>query len=222
MTEVKEEFMKNESQINNIMDQIDKSKNELINILIDTIKIPSINPSYDGVDQEKVIGNETLVNKYYKEVLDGLGLKTDLWEETQNRANLVGICKGSGNGRSLAFNGHVDVVPAGEKNKWTIAPPWEGSVIDEKVYGRGACDMKGGNAAVILALKSIIESGYQPKGDVILQFVVGEESQEKDYGTSGCSKTGLPRRCRYCCRAFVSTISLGYLDCFTRGTDFKD
>jgi len=175
--------MNNNDSFDKVLNKIDSLKQELISILIDTVNIPSINPSYDGVEYDQVIGNESLVNRYYKKILDDLGSKTDLWEETENRENLVGLFKGKGEGKSLIFNGHVDVVPANDESSWKKTSPWQAKEIDQNIYGRGTCDMKGGNAAVIIAIKGIIEAGYWPAGDVILQFVVGEESQEKEKGT---------------------------------------
>src|SRR5215831_7269660 len=60
---------------------------------------------------------------------------------------LAGYLPGAGGGRSATLNGHVDVVPAGDLAHWTV-DPWAGQVRDGKLFGRGACDMKGGVAAM--------------------------------------------------------------------------
>ncbi len=88
----------------------------------------------------------------------------------EGRANLVAWRRGSGGGRSALLQSHVDVVPAGE---WSDAfvPSEDGSFI----VGRGACDAKGNVAAIWLAMKTLDEIGFQPKGDVQAQVVIEEE-----------------------------------------------
>ena len=78
-------------------------------------------------------------------------------------------------GRSLVLNGHVDVVPTGDPGRWT-RPPFAATVEGSRLYGRGACDMKGGLVAAVGALRALRELGVQPVGSVTLQSVVGEET----------------------------------------------
>ena len=77
-------------------------------------------------------------------------------------------------GRTLVLNGHVDVVPAGELDRWTV-PPFQMTVRDDRVYGRGTADMKGGLLCGLFALKAIRDAGVEPPGRVLVQSVVGEE-----------------------------------------------
>lgn len=89
--------------------------------------------------------------------------------------NVVGQKAGSGQGgRSLAFNSHVDVVPAGSAHRWT-APPFTPVRDGDWLYGRGAGDMKAGLAASIFALDAIAAAGLSLRGDVQIQSVVEEE-----------------------------------------------
>lgn len=81
---------------------------------------------------------------------------------------------GAGDGPSLLLNGHIDVVPTGDPGDWA-SPPFAPAVRDGRVYGRGACDMKGGLAAAIHALEAIRAAGVDLAGDVALASVVGEE-----------------------------------------------
>lgn len=121
-----------------------------------------------------------------------IGLDIDLWEigdgELQNHPhfycdrkdfkgnpNLVAVRKGSGGGRSIILNGHIDVVPEGDMSAWQD-DPFSGKIEKGKVYGRGTTDMKGGNVSLLLALESIVETGIRLKGDVIFQSVIEEES----------------------------------------------
>ncbi|MFJ7745865.1 peptidase [Peribacillus sp. NPDC097295] len=121
-----------------------------------------------------------------------IGLDIDLWEigdgelrnhphfycdrkDFKGNPNLVAVRKGSGGGKSLILNGHIDVVPEGDMSAWHD-DPFSGKVENGKVYGRGTTDMKGGNVSLLLALESIVETGIRLKGDVIFQSVIEEES----------------------------------------------
>ena len=73
----------------------------------------------------------------------------------------------------MHFNGHIDVVPAGQG--WTF-DPWAGEVRDGRVYGRGTCDMKGGLAAAIVAVETLLESGIELPGALEISGTVDEES----------------------------------------------
>jgi len=170
--------------------QIDLLKDDLLNLVIETVKIRSINPTYTGVSYEEELGGETRVNEYVKPVMEKIGLTTDLFEQEKGRANLVGTLKGSGGGKSLIFNGHVDVVPPGPDDQWTVAGPWSGEIVGDRIYGRGSCDMKGGNAAAIMALRAIREAGITLKGDVTIESVVGEEMMNTEAGTGAVIDRG--------------------------------
>lgn len=79
-----------------------------------------------------------------------------------------------GGGRTLLLNGHLDVVPVGDVSSWQHAP-WDGTVEEGRVYGRGACDMKGGVASMIHAAGAIARSGIRLRGSLFVQTVIGEE-----------------------------------------------
>jgi acetylornithine deacetylase len=94
-------------------------------------------------------------------------------EVTRDRAyGLVARLRGTGGGRSLMFNGHVDVVPPGDLGAWTVEP-YGATVRDGRVYGRGACDMKGGLVAALFAIRAL--SRVRLRGDVLIACVAGEE-----------------------------------------------
>jgi acetylornithine deacetylase len=90
----------------------------------------------------------------------------------EGRRSLVGTLAGRG-GRSLLFNGHVDVVSAEPLDRWT-KDPWGAEIEDGRLYGRGACDMKGGVAAMLLAVEAALAAGPLP-GPVVYQSVIEEE-----------------------------------------------
>jgi acetylornithine deacetylase len=91
------------------------------------------------------------------------------------RIDVIGRWRGSGRGRSLILNGHVDVVSPGDESRWTDSP-WSGTIRDGRLFGRGACDMKSGLAAGIMTLQVLQDLGWAPGGDVIVESVIGEES----------------------------------------------
>jgi len=89
--------------------------------------------------------------------------------------NIVGHRKGQeAGGRSLAFNSHVDVVPAGSSDRWSH-PPFQPFREGDWLYGRGAGDMKAGLVASIFAMDAITQAGFSLRGDVQIQSVVEEE-----------------------------------------------
>lgn len=92
-----------------------------------------------------------------------------------SRYNVVGNWKNKGKGKSLILNGHVDVVPTGSFELWDESP-WSGAIKNDRIYGRGSCDMKAGLASGIFAIQILQEIGFKPNGDVMVQSVVGEES----------------------------------------------
>ncbi|WP_035776991.1 ArgE/DapE family deacylase, partial [Arthrobacter sp. H5] len=74
----------------------------------------------------------------------------------------------------LILNGHVDVVPAGPEDTWSRSP-WDASMIDGWMYGRGSGDMKAGLAANLFALDAVRAAGLTPQGRIHVQSVVEEE-----------------------------------------------
>lgn len=173
-----------------VFQRIDALESELVSALCDAIRIPSLNLTIAGPDAEKYRGREGDVSRYLSGIMETLGLTVDLWEESPGRTNAAGCLKGSGGGKSLIFNGHVDVVDPGDLSLWTICPPFEPCVKDGRVYGRGAADMKGGLVSVLTALKAIRECGVKLRGDVTVECVVGEEMMEHELGSTSAVRRG--------------------------------
>jgi acetylornithine deacetylase len=96
--------------------------------------------------------------------------------EFDGRPQLVARFRGRGGGRTLLLNGHVDVVDAEPRDAWTQREPFAAEVRDGKLYGRGACDMKGGVASMVIAACTLAELGVPLAGDVIVNTVTEEES----------------------------------------------
>ncbi|GIN62839.1 acetylornithine deacetylase [Robertmurraya siralis] len=144
------------------------------------------------VQAKSTQGNEKGVQQLVREELQRMGLEVDVWEpdgrrlaehpffasprkEFSGSPNVVGVLKGTGGGRSIILNGHVDVVPEGDLQKWNYQP-YSGKLVDGKIYGRGTTDMKGGNVSLLLAMQAIQALGIRLKGDVLFESVIEEES----------------------------------------------
>jgi acetylornithine deacetylase len=91
------------------------------------------------------------------------------------RPQLVARFPGAGGGRTLLLNGHVDVVDVEPRAAWS-SDPFEAAVRDGMVWGRGACDMKGGVACMVLAAEALAELGVRLAGDLAVNTVTEEES----------------------------------------------
>lgn len=162
-----------------VLEIIEGNRDEAAGYLSGLLKHPS------------VMGSEESAQRYYAELLKLLDMEIDIWEpksedmkinpdfmpardDYTGSPDVVGVLRGTGGGRSILLNGHVDVVPAGG-NDWTD-DPWSGKIEDGKVYGRGANDMKGALIAYLMAMKAIKEAGISLKGDVLIGSVIGEET----------------------------------------------
>jgi acetylornithine deacetylase/succinyl-diaminopimelate desuccinylase family protein len=106
--------------------------------------------------------------------LADLGADVQRWDEPLRYPVVAGILPGSGSGRSLAFNGHVDVVPVGDASAWSH-DPWGGEFDFGRLWGRGAADMKGGVACALVAMRAIRESSISLAGDLWAHVVSDEE-----------------------------------------------
>jgi acetylornithine deacetylase len=100
------------------------------------------------------------------------------WEVERDAAvgvvGWVGRDERRAGGRDLLFDGHIDVVPAGELSSWSM-DPWRGALRDGRVYGRGACDMKAGLCAALFAAKALRDIEAPLRGRLLVASVVGEE-----------------------------------------------
>jgi len=106
----------------------------------------------------------------------------------RDRPNVVGTHRPrAAKGRSLILNGHIDVVPPSNDALWS-RPAFEPWVEDDRIFGRGAADMKSGLVANVLALTALADLGYGPAAPVHLQSVIEEECTGN--GTLACIARG--------------------------------
>ena len=150
---------------------------EIIELTRQLIRIPSENPP----------GGEGEIAEFIAEKLKDLGLTVRVYEFKPGRPSVVGLLSGVKEKPTLMFNGHMDTVPVGDKDLWSVEP-FEGVLRDGRIYGRGAADMKGALAAMIASVKAIVESEVNLRGRLILTFVADEEVT--GYGTRDLIRRG--------------------------------
>ncbi len=135
--------------------------------------------------------DEAALQEYLAARLSAAGASVDVWEPDaaalagmplvppglsfEGRPQLIARKVGRGGGRSLVFNGHIDVVSAEPRSEWT-SDPFVPSVRDGLLYGRGACDMKGGIAAMVFAVETLSALGVSLDGDLLVATNTDEES----------------------------------------------
>jgi acetylornithine deacetylase len=168
------------------------TKKEILAHYIDAHREEAVELLKAMVQKKSIQGNEAPAQQIVISYLEKLGLPVDVWDidpeklasnlfflserkEFSNSPNVAAVLKGSGGGRSILLNGHIDVVPEGDLDKWSV-DPYGGIVKDGKMYGRGTTDMKGGSVSLLMAMEAIINSGITLKGDVIFESVIEEES----------------------------------------------
>lgn len=140
-----------------------------------------------------VTGDEAAAQEVVVRILKELDFDLDVWAPTADdvsahpsysddglplgdRPVVVGRWEAAGAGApTLALNGHIDVVPPGDESAWSRSP-WEPAVAGGRLFGRGACDMKGGLAAGLTALAALRDSNLELPVNLSFQSVIGEES----------------------------------------------
>ncbi|MFF2890647.1 M20 family metallopeptidase [Paenibacillus sp. NPDC057967] len=108
---------------------------------------------------------------YMQQWFQDQGIECELKEAIPGRPNLIARIVGSGGGKSLLLNGHLDTVPP-----YSMHNPFKATLIGDRLYGRGSVDMKGALAAMMMTLRSIHRSGVSLAGDVIFAGTAGEET----------------------------------------------
>ena len=125
------------------------------------------------VDTTNPPGNETAAAELLREYLEGSGVECELYARVPERASLVARLRGTGDGPTLLFLSHTDVVLA-DAGEWSV-PPFSGEVRADEIWGRGALDMKGQVAASAVAMASLVREGFEPAGELIFAATADEE-----------------------------------------------
>lgn len=147
------------------IEEIETRTDELVDFCQQLVRIPSL--SGEEKEVAEVIAQKMKDLDYHEVVTDELG-------------SVLGTLKGN-KGYSLLYNGHMDHVPAGSLENWSVDP--FGAVIKEiggyrAIMGRGVCDMKGAIGAQVFAVGILCQLGITPPGDVHVAAVVHEEDHE--------------------------------------------
>ncbi len=153
-------------------------QDELYQLALDLVRTPS------------VTGNEDTAQHLLAGRLHDWGLDVDLWTIESDitshhaycddglpveRKNLVARWGPVEDTSALILNGHIDVVPPGERERWD-ADPFHARIHQGALHGRGSCDMKSGLAACCIAVRAVMKLGIEPKRSILVQSVVGEET----------------------------------------------
>ncbi|WP_439287413.1 succinyl-diaminopimelate desuccinylase [Lonepinella sp. BR2357] len=139
-------------------------KNDILSLAQNLIRRPSISPDDQGCQQ--VIADR----------LEKLGFSIE-WFPFNDTLNLW--AKHGSTAPIVAFAGHTDVVPAGDESQWTY-PPFSADIVGDMLYGRGAADMKGSLAAMVVAAEEYVKAHPNHKGTIVLLITSDEEAAAKD------------------------------------------
>lgn len=152
--------------------EISNREDDLVELTRDLIRFPTINPPGDVYQPcAEFIGQRLLRRGFDIQYVRADGAPGD--SDKYPRINVIARRESGIPGPCVHFNGHIDVVEVG--HGWTV-PPFEGLVKDGRVYGRGACDMKGGLASAIIAVEVLLDTCPDLPGVIEISGTVDEES----------------------------------------------
>jgi len=136
-------------------------EDEVVAFASDITRIPSF------------VGEETPLARWLQKFFEERGYEVDMQEVIPGNFQPIARLKGSGGGKDLMLNGHIDMDPIGID----CIDPYTPKVVGNRLEGWGLRNMKGGVAAMIMAAEAIRKSGVQLKGDIIVCPVVGETNE---------------------------------------------
>lgn len=155
-----------------LLTEIDSRAEEIVALTQALVRAPSVNPPGEFYRETcDIIGERLRKRGFAIEYVRAEGAPGD--SAAHPRWNVIARREGARAGPCVHFNGHIDVVEAGQG--WTV-DPFAGVVKEGRVYGRGTCDMKGGIAASIIAVEALIDSGAELPGALEISGTADEES----------------------------------------------
>lgn len=150
--------------LSKLSDEVEASKGELLKLASSLIRAKSENPPGDTSEAANVA----------EDYLRAIGLGTKRFEPTTGHVNLIAEL-GSRKDYGLILCGHIDTVPIGDMNRWSF-DPFSGEVVEGRILGRGATDMKGGVASVLTAVKALIKHEQGLKDRITVALFCDEET----------------------------------------------
>lgn len=165
---------------NRIFEEITNLEESMISFLQDLVKKPSTLGNEKGAQlivykKLKELGLEANILEPNIDVLEKHPAYAPIEWDYKGRPNVTAIHRTEEKGgKNLVLNGHIDVVSPEPLWEWNFEP-WGAEIVDNRLYGRGSADMKGGIAMMILALEAIIKSDIKLLGDVFVETVIEEE-----------------------------------------------
>jgi len=157
---------------NALVEAVGRRRDELVALTVDLIRFPTINPPGEAYEPcARYLGERLLRAGFQVEYIRAEGTPGD--NDRYPRINVVGRREGRSPGPTVHFNSHIDVVEPGQD--WTL-DPFAGIERDGRVYGRGACDMKGGLAASVIAVEAFLATHPHFPGAIEISGTVDEES----------------------------------------------
>jgi len=149
-------------------DQMAEMESDVVTLLQELIQIPSVNYG-EGKGDEKAVA------EYVAAKLAEVGIDSEIIETAPNRLNVVARIPGVDQTRGgLVVHGHLDVVPANAAD-WSV-DPFGGVIKDGYIWGRGAVDMKDGDAMFLAVVRAWARAGYTPPRNILLIFFADEEA----------------------------------------------
>ena len=166
-----------------VSEEIEKLRDEMVNVLMELVKIPAISPDSGGEGEyDKAMKLLELIKGWPFDKVERYDAP-DPRAKNGVRPNILAYYYGEQGEKSprLWVLTHLDVVPPGDLSKWTVTKPFEPLVKDGKVYGRGSEDNGQSLVASLYAVRALMNLGMRPKRTIILAFVSDEETGSK-YG----------------------------------------
>ncbi|WP_379069925.1 acetylornithine deacetylase/succinyl-diaminopimelate desuccinylase family protein [Mesorhizobium sp. UC22_110] len=158
--------------IDRLLQCVEARTDDLVALTADLIRFPTVNPPGEAYRPcAEFIAARLKKRGFGVELIRAAGTPGD--NDRYPRVNVVARFDGRSPGPTVHFNSHIDVVEAGEG--WTV-DPFAGVVKDGRVYGRGACDMKGGLAASVIAVEAFMQAYPDFPGAIEISGTVDEES----------------------------------------------
>ncbi len=148
-----------------LIERVEADREEIMDFLRGFLKTPSPNPP----------GDTREAARYITDYLDKKGIEYRVVGPDPQKPNIVSSIKAPRDGKHLILNGHIDVFPVGNPEGWSH-DPWGGELVDGRIYGRGACDMKAGTTASIYTYVVLHKLMPELSGSLTLTAVSDEES----------------------------------------------